>query len=311
MCTWPCVAMRIPRNVWPSKLGMVTFMNDCHSGGYELINPSSEEEWLSRVGGNGAKVDIRCLVCSFETSVLIRNFHSRKTARCFCTGSVPWNMRESHSHFLNIVSKTEFEPMPEVVDYEQWKQRKVNNHSSVRLRCRKCNVISDKVEINSFVRKRSASCACRHKTQRIVFEFVRSIVQCPSSVVNEHVMGTWESGRPMCSDIAIVVGGTTLLCIEVDGDQHFRRHTGFPIDFDALQTRDFLKELKCVEQNIPMVRVVQEDVWESKFDWKSFLKHLVTNAIDQQLAVKVHRQCSSVYSSSSYVSIRVGSVVAI
>ena len=128
-------------------------------------------------------------------------------------------------------------------------------------------------------------------------------------VVNEYVVSRWESGRPMCIDIAITKSGKAVMGIEVDGGQHFRENTGFRCDFDVIQRRDLLKEKTCVKVGLPMVRVIQEDVWDAKFDWKAFLIGLVNEAVGGNLVCKVHRQQSCLYSSGRYASLRVGTTV--
>lgn len=280
-------------------------------GGYELICPSTASDWLAASPNNKTAVRVRCLKCAFETSVIVRNFHRRRAARCFCTGAVPWMLPEAHAHFLRIVATTAFEPMPELLDFAQWKRMRITNHSKVRLQCRNCGVVSENVEVNAFVNHyRSASCACRSKTQRTVFNFLSAAVPPGVQVLNEYKVAHWEeSGRPMNVDIALVANGVAVLGIEVDGGQHFRKRTGFRCDFEGVQRRDFEKEVTCVNAGLPLVRVVQEDVHGSKFDWNAMLIDFATKAVEQRLACQVYRQKSHLYSEGSYASLRVGSIV--
>lgn len=281
---------------------------DCRGGGYELCCPATLQEWESTVTGNAFKIKVRCLGCKYVTDVVIRNFHVRKGAKCFCTGAVEWKSRHGHLQFLKIVETTSFELLNGLAEFQNWKRAKITNHSKVSLRCRVCSAVNDRVEVNAFSRNRSALCACSRKTQRMVFDFIADLVANQPGVccANEYVIGTWPSGRPMCTDIAIVANDNPCLCIEIDGAQHFRTNTGFKCDSAAIRQRDYDKEICCIKRGIPMLRLVQEDVWDKKFDWKKTITMFVKKSLQNKIRQGIHTQCSVLYSSGPYAAMREG-----
>lgn len=109
-------------------------------------------------------------------------------------------------------------------------------------------------------------------------------------------------------DIAIQTGSRILLVVEVDGRQHFEIHK----KFEQTQLNDVEKEVMAVDADVPMLRLFQPDVWNDRFDWKSWLQSKVSLALAEQLIVGVHRQPGcAMYSSDRYLERRVATSVAV
>jgi very-short-patch-repair endonuclease len=63
------------------------------------------------------------------------------------------------------------------------------------------------------------------------------------------------------------------VAIEVDGRQHIDDDTVFPdMTAEERKKRDVQKMKTCLRQNIGVIRVLQEDVWQEKYDWRTLLK---------------------------------------
>ena len=283
-------------------------MDDCEQGGYKPRgNVSNVAKWLQTVVGNKSKVDVVCKACAFETTVVLRNFHIRKSAKCFCNGSVPWESREGHARLLKIIAQSRFKPTAEISDFASWSSVKRSDKSVLPIVCSDCNVKNDKVVINTFVKTMSAACGCRYKTEAMVGRFVQSIC-CEFGdleVSFQEPMGKF-NGTLHC-DIVIKRNGSPLLAIEVDGDQHFRDNTGFGgIKAVAMQQRDLQKEENALKLGCSVLRVFQESVWQSRFDWKTFIEDKLVEALECRLPVGVYCQEHPRYSSGVYMSVRAG-----
>ena len=303
--------MRVPRNTWPTETGFRAILHDCAEGGYELDEGfDNVEDWRANVTGNASRIRIRCKTCGYATAVIVRNFHHRKSARCFCTHSVRWNTPEGHAHFLDHVARSTYTAMPEVLDQSAWLAQDMHNHSRVRLKCKECGVVADKVEINKFTRAPWCDCACRNRTQRMVYDALCGLLKGSGlSVVHELRIGRWESNRPMCIDIGILDGDVPIVGIEVDGGQHFRERRGFRYLFEAISRRDVTKEIASIAAGIHLIRIVQDDAWKAKFDWKTFCLSHIRRLVAERPQPCIHRQPSALYFEGEYREARVGSVL--
>jgi very-short-patch-repair endonuclease len=60
------------------------------------------------------------------------------------------------------------------------------------------------------------------------------------------------------------------IIIELDGEQHFRQ-VGKWKSPEETQKRDLYKEKCATENSYHVIRLLQEDVWRDKYDWKNTL----------------------------------------
>lgn len=303
----------MPRKSWPKVHGHVTFLKDCDESGHfvpgEMI--SQLKDWKRIVKNQKTKVPVRCTVCNYETLVTLDNFHTRRSAKCFCTGAVPWCTQAGHAQLLLLIQDSRFEALPEMLSFSYWAATPKNHHSYLPIRCKDCKVVADTCEINSFVQHRTARCGCLWKTQRLVFEHIAHVCidMYGDNVTVRREVVISKSKWPLRFDVAIFNNGKLVLLVEIDGGQHFRHSTGFPVDLYEIQQRDLKKELDAVKKGIPLLRLYQEDVWNEKFDWKSFTTRFVTRAVDGVLLPEVYRQQTKVYHTGEYAKLRQGTRV--
>ena len=74
------------------------------------------------------------------------------------------------------------------------------------------------------------------------------------------------------------------LIIEIDGIQHFKEVKYWKNDFKENQERDKYKMEQAIKNNYSIIRIIQEDIYYNKFDWKNELlinikKHDIPNII--------------------------------
>ena len=302
---------RMPRNSWPTEFGYETFLKDCAESERYSCCILSLTDWKKNVTSQKSLIPITCRICKYQTLVSINNFHWRLSAKCFCTGAVQWSSKEGHERLLELISKTRYVPLPEMLSFDVWSKMKMNNHSYLPIKCMDCGVIAEQCEINAFVQTSGAKCACRNKTETMVYKFIAH--SCIELYGDQIEVKREESisrlKRPLKFDIAISAGGKIVLLVEVDGAQHFRRRTGFDMDYEGLFQRDLKKEIDAIQFGIPLVRIFQEDVWDERFDWKSFLTRFITRAVDGVLPLKVYRQPHLYYRSGDYLDLRKGTSV--
>ena len=167
------------------------------------------------------------------------------------------------------------------------------------------------------------------KTQRLVHQYVEEVVEALApggmyvSGESHYANLRSEKGGIMSYDIVVCrsVDRRVLLFIEVDGKQHFvdgEFDNQRVVDqFETTQKNDVQKEINAIKGRVPMIRLHQMDVWRKLFarggfDWKPYLKRMLSEAWNEALPIKIFRQpgCKS-YSSGLYQALRVDTIVAI
>ena len=71
-------------------------------------------------------------------------------------------------------------------------------------------------------------------------------------------------------DFLVTLKNGKQIIIELDGPQHFKQVSNWQSPF-ITQVRDAYKERKARQHKIPVVRILQEDVWYDRGDWESEL----------------------------------------
>ncbi len=74
------------------------------------------------------------------------------------------------------------------------------------------------------------------------------------------------------------------LIIEVDGRQHFEQ-CGNWTPYEETQKRDKEKMKTAFENGIGVLRLYQPHVWEDKYDWKMFIKQVLTDIIENKVYI--------------------------
>ena len=115
--------------------------------------------------------------------------------------------------------------------------------------------------------------SCRHKTQAMVLKFLKSKFEN----VEDEVYFDW---CPTLSDRSgakprfdVVIGNQI---IEVDGPQHFKQVMNWQSPEDQRKS-DLRKMSLAIDNGFTIIRILQEDVYHSKYDWKIELLEAINN----------------------------------
>lgn len=110
---------------------------------------------------------------------------------------------------------------------------------------------------------------CKNKTEQKLFKFLLTLFKTYD--VKREMKFDWcmnaETHRKLPFDFFLK---SLMIIIELDGSQHFRQVWNWKAP-EETQARDIYK-MKCAAANgITVVRLLQEDVYHDKYDWKSAL----------------------------------------
>ena len=105
---------------------------------------------------------------------------------------------------------------------------------------------------------------CNTKTESKLFEFLQPIYP---SVISQFKKSWCKNKSCLPFDFCIP---ELKIIIELDGEQHFRQ-VGKWKSPEETQKRDLYKEKCATENSYHVIRLLQEDVWRDKYDWKNTL----------------------------------------
>ena len=112
---------------------------------------------------------------------------------------------------------------------------------------------------------------CVNKTEKIIYEF---LLENNFKIIKEAKF-EWckneETDRSFRFDFVI---DNYKLIIEIDGRQHFEEVKHWKNDFKKNQERDKFKMEQAKINNYSIIRIIQEDIFKNKYDWK---KELLVN----------------------------------
>jgi len=122
---------------------------------------------------------------------------------------------------------------------------------------------------------------CKNKTEQMVRQYIQDLSYNISSMNKFDWCKNFKTYQYLPFDIVILNKDTSSLIIEVDGEQHFVSRKMFGNNnynnHHTQRQKDTFKAFCAHKQNIPIIRIVQEDVWNNTFDWQSALKEAIEN----------------------------------
>ncbi len=119
---------------------------------------------------------------------------------------------------------------------------------------------------------------CYNKTETMIYDFCKSLYQTQSQFKPDWCKNVI-TNRHLPYDLLLE---NHKLIIECDGCQHFKDMTFWSSFVTNVQSRDIYKMNKCLENGYSMLRLVQEEVYQNKFDWKAKIVKIV-NSLSQQM----------------------------
>lgn len=106
---------------------------------------------------------------------------------------------------------------------------------------------------------------CKHKTEALVFEFLKEHFENPKHQFKARWCKNPKTGKYLPFDICI-----SKTIIEVDGRQHYEQVANWATP-EETQKNDRYKEEQAIKNGYSVLRILQEDVWNNKIDWKKLL----------------------------------------
>lgn len=130
--------------------------------------------------------------------------------------------------------------------------------------CEDCNH-SFEIRLADIVSKNQWCNRCRYKTEKILYHWLVSM-----NFTLENNRLEWarnpETNRFLPFDFVISIGNTKII-IELDGPQHFVQISNWG-NVENNQARDIYKMNLAKENGYRMIRILQEDVFFNRYDWK-------------------------------------------
>ena len=84
------------------------------------------------------------------------------------------------------------------------------------------------------------------------------------------------------------------IVIELHGDQHFRSILNWE-NVENIQEKDVFKTKKLLENNISLIIIYQPEVWNDKYEWKTYLKEAIENSIINNNKIQLISKDKNVY----------------
>lgn len=113
---------------------------------------------------------------------------------------------------------------------------------------------------------------CTYKTEQMVFDLLTDEKMLP---IAQPKFNWCVKIKEMPFDIQV-----NKWLIEVDGDQHFRDISLWKTKFETIAINDAFKMKKALENGYSVVRLVQEEIYRNKWDWKTTLLDIVKSTRD-------------------------------
>ncbi|AQM73374.1 endonuclease [Noumeavirus] len=106
---------------------------------------------------------------------------------------------------------------------------------------------------------------CKHKTEAKLLSFLQEHFQAPTYQFKVSWCSNPKTGRLLPFDFCV-----SKTIIELDGAQHYKQVRNWQTP-ELTQKNDRYKEECAVKNGYSVLRILQEDVWNDKMDWKSLL----------------------------------------
>ena len=228
----------------------------------------------------------KCISCSVVGTITI-NHLCKWDMKCFCNRGIDYADERWRLRLMKTFdSERHLKPTGPLLSTEEWMLFNPNKKSKISFTCTKCSSDVD-VCIPSFVyASNRGRCLCAWKTQKMVTEFVRTIAGY--EVKSEFILSAVISTMPF--DIALLVDGKCVCIVEIDGSQHFSYNPNRMFkesDVERTRHNDIEKESIALGLSCGVVRMIQEDVWNSKFDWKPWLEKAIKFALSSNPCIVV------------------------
>tara|TARA_Y100000389_G_scaffold149596_1_gene149010 strand:+ start:935 stop:2047 length:1113 start_codon:yes stop_codon:yes gene_type:complete len=295
---------------WGTRHGFERCVCLLDEQGHKLIAPfDSVENWTTMKIGAVSKLNTQCTRCLHVSSTSMPNsLATGHMPACWCNGGAESKDPEFKSKLCTMIKERSLA----FVEQPAWQVLGVD--VELDMKCTKCGVRKKTLLKSLLKRGVSFACACVNKTEGVVARWLQELVDgLPDNVscVFQY-RNPWRKHTTF--DFAVLVNQAPILLIEVDGQQHFEfvHHISHTHEnFERQMENDFCKECDAVENNTPLVRLYQADIWEERVPWRDAVKSVILEAVAGKLKCAVYRQDCKWYDTKMYVDRRVGTIVAL
>jgi very-short-patch-repair endonuclease len=170
-----------------------------------------------------------------------------------------------------------------------WNYEKNNNisprnifkysHVKYYFNCDKCQVCF-KISLADISSKNIWCSICKNKTEKIVYDFLL----LNNFDIKKEAKFEWSKNNDTNAyfryDFCIEY---YKLIIEIDGIQHFKNIIHWKNDYKENQSRDKYKMEIALNEGYSIIRILQEDIYKNKFDWKKELLENIKKKINPQI----------------------------
>lgn len=119
-------------------------------------------------------------------------------------------------------------------------------------------------EYEQMARNMKKNCSvCNNKTEAKLYEYLRSKYNVTAQI-------KFEWSKNFTYDFCVEMNGHENVLIELDGKQHFSPKAHWKTNWETMNN-DVEKEKLAVAHHFFVIRMLQQDVWEDRDDWKKVL----------------------------------------
>jgi formylmethanofuran dehydrogenase subunit E len=238
--------------------------------------------------GQYSKIPLTCLTCDYNWTRSISYLFNHKSGCPNCSGNVPWT-------YERLIEEIKDPDLNKLFDFSKVTKEHIKGcDSKIPLVCLTCkyNWIST---INNVFNKGRGCPMCKNKSERKFKEYFEIAysnysIECqysPKWCINQ------KTGYRMRYDFLITTNKNINIIIEVDGVQHLKYiphfHRNGEEDLEIQRERDNQKMVYSLENNISLIRILQEDVWRDKNEWKDGLDKIINLILTESIVEpKIH-----------------------
>jgi hypothetical protein len=237
--------------------------------GFKVL--TTPDEWQACTG-KGWCPTLQCLTCSDIVTTTSVGTLLRNALGCSCHKASLHHWRNRRDEVVAWGEERSFEV---VTDAETWLRECHGAHWHPTLRCLRCNELVTGVKINTIQQGGFGCKSCRFKTEYRLHKWLLQTYPQPVCVTQQY-LGPNTTTRRTRFDFHLTFPDGFEVIVELDGAQHFWPHVRF-FTMEGCE-RDLAKEEWATARGMCVVRVLQQDVWDNRRKWGSFLKESIDAA---------------------------------
>ena len=290
-----CHNTNAEENKWANRRDEIVEMGK--KGGFVVI--TAPEEWKRDCTGCFYCPTFKCMDCDETvTTTQLSSLKQGHNIGCRCH-----NSRAEENKWANrrdeIVEMGKKGGFVVITAPEEWKRDCTGIHYCPKFKCLECDETVTTTRLKSLQRGQCIGCGCRNKTEAKVADWLRN--RLPEAVITCQFPGPGKTRF----DFHLRFPDGFEVIVEVDGAQHFWDDKRF-FDLECCK-RDLKKEEWSVDaqRNTSIIRLLQEDAWNDRNGWETFLMRSIDAARKAKRARVFHPDAPEYTSeNSAYVQLR-------